>query len=318
MKRGCWPALVAVLLAGISLCMLGLAVWSAGGQEAALLMRAKMARGERAADLYREVIALRGPDARVYLWMGSALADADRDEQAIEAWEQSAEADPDAVEPLLQIAELCLENEAYEDAEDAAMRAIDRDADSWRSHYVAGLIAAERDDHAVATQRLEQALEMGGPKNRICYPLGQAFEALGDDDAALAAYESGAGSCDSRCRQRLRELRGEDITDVRPDDEVQERYEREDDYEEVEMEPAAGALFAVMFLFYFGFFGIMMIVTWGGWIAAALAIYDCARRDFPSATTRAAWCLLLFVAHFLGAIIYYFVVYRPDTPPRVA
>jgi tetratricopeptide (TPR) repeat protein len=312
MKRGCWLALLAVLLAFLSLGVLGMAMWAAGGQEAALLMRAKMANGERAADLYRELIAVRGPDPELYLWMGQALADANQDPQAIDAWEQAAEIDPDAFEPLLEIAELSLENEAYEDAEDAAMRAIDRAPDSWRPRHIAGLVAAERDDHLTATQHLEEALELGGPKNRICYPLGKAYEALGDDDAALAAYESGADSCDSRCKERLRELRG-DVSEAPPEPEV-ERYEGE----EVEMEPAAGAMVAMMFLFYFGFFGAMMIVTWGGWIAAALAIYDCAQRDFESASTRAAWCLLLFVAHFIGAIIYYFVVYRPNTPPRVA
>ncbi|MBD3292517.1 MAG: hypothetical protein GF393_06305, partial [Armatimonadia bacterium] len=202
-------------------------------------------------------------------------------------------------------------------AEDAALRVIDRAPEWWEGHYSAGLVAAERQDHLVATQRLERAIQLDGPENRICYPLGEAYEALGDDDAALAAYESGADSCDSRCKQRLRELRGEGVAEAPPEAGVEEQYEREEQYGEDDMEPAAGAMVAVMFLFYFGFFGIMMIVTWGGWIAAALAIYDCSRRDFPCGSTRGAWCLLLFATQILGAIIYYFVVYRPDTPARV-
>ncbi|MGC9317865.1 MAG: hypothetical protein ACP5KN_07520 [Armatimonadota bacterium] len=29
------------------------------------------------------------------------------------------------------------------------------------------------------------------------------------------------------------------------------------------------------------------------------------------------WCVLLFVVHWIGAIIYYFAIYRPDDPPRI-
>ena len=58
MKKGCWIALVALLLALASVAALGAVIWSAGGQETALLMRAKLARGEQAADLYRELVAL--------------------------------------------------------------------------------------------------------------------------------------------------------------------------------------------------------------------------------------------------------------------
>lgn len=326
MKRGCWLTVIALLLALASVALIGLVARASGGAQAWLMLRAELASGQAAADLYRELIGLRGPDYELYMRLGESLADAGEDEQAIEAWEMAAQSDPTAVKPFLKIAKLSLDRGDNETAESGVQRALDRDPESWRAHHLGGLAAAERGEHTLAVVRLERALELGAPENRVCYPLGRAWEELGDMDAAVEAYDRGAGSCDSRCKERLRELRAEGVVDEAPETgeeaEVAPRYEdteQDYEYEESDMEPMAGAALAMaMMVLYVGFFGVIMIVTWGAWLAAALAIYDCSQRDFPNATTRAAWCLLLFVAHFIGAVVYYFVIYRPDTPPRIA
>ena len=249
--------------------------------------------------------------------MGEALADADRHAQAIAAWEQAAQLDQDAVQPLLRIAEISLDDEDLRAAEDAVQRALERDPDSWRAHSVGGMAAMQREDYARAVELLDEALDLGGPENQVCYPLGQAWEELGDTDAAIDAYERGGESCDGRCRKRLRELRGEAPTPAEAGAPAVER-DAYSEREENDMEPFAGVLFGFFFLVYFGFIALIIAVSWGGYIAAALAIYDCSQRDFPSPQTRAAWCLLLFIGQVLGAIIYYFAVYRPDTPRRIA
>lgn len=73
--------------------------------------------------------------------------------------------------------------------------------------------------------------------------------------------------------------------------------------------------FMVWFVLYFGF--IMFIVVFGmvAMVAMLLAIYDCARRDFPDPNTRALWCLVIVLTRWIGALIYYVLVYRKGEPP---
>lgn len=73
--------------------------------------------------------------------------------------------------------------------------------------------------------------------------------------------------------------------------------------------------FLVWFVFYFGF--VMSIVVFGmaAMVAMLLAIYDCARRDFPDPNTRALWCIVIVLTRWIGALIYYLMVYRKGEPP---
>lgn len=71
----------------------------------------------------------------------------------------------------------------------------------------------------------------------------------------------------------------------------------------------------VWFALYFGFVMFMMLFSMATVIATVLAIYDCAKRDFPDPNTRALWCILIVLTRWLGALIYYITVYRADDPP---
>ncbi len=82
------------------------------------------------------------------------------------------------------------------------------------------------------------------------------------------------------------------------------------------MEDAGGAIFALaFFVFYFLFIGTMVLVSLGSWVVTILAVLDCARRDFPDPNTRALWCVLIVVTKWIGALVYYIVVYRTNDPP---
>lgn len=82
------------------------------------------------------------------------------------------------------------------------------------------------------------------------------------------------------------------------------------------MSDAMGAIFGVVFVvLYFGFIMGMVALTWAGMLVTALAIWDCARRDFADPSSRALWCLLIFLTHWIGAVAYYIVIYRTDDPP---
>lgn len=76
-----------------------------------------------------------------------------------------------------------------------------------------------------------------------------------------------------------------------------------------------GAFFVVfmlgMMLFYLGVFAAAMIA----WVLSVLALWDCARRDFPDPNSRAGWCILIMLTHWMGALVYYVVIYRADDPP---
>jgi hypothetical protein len=85
------------------------------------------------------------------------------------------------------------------------------------------------------------------------------------------------------------------------------------------MSEALGVIFGVVFVvMYFGFIMAMVGLTWAGVVVTALAIWDCARRDFADPGSRALWCVLIFLTHWLGALIYYIVIYRTDDPPLQA
>ncbi len=85
------------------------------------------------------------------------------------------------------------------------------------------------------------------------------------------------------------------------------------------MEETAGAIIGLVFVaFYFLFIGTMVLMTIGSLVVTILAVWDCARRDFPDPNTRALWCVLMVMTKWLGALVYYIVVYRTNNPPAPA
>ena len=82
------------------------------------------------------------------------------------------------------------------------------------------------------------------------------------------------------------------------------------------MEETAGVAVAfAFFAFYFLFIGTAVLFGLASWVVTILAVWDCARRDFPDPGTRALWCVLIVMTRWLGALIYYIVVYRANDPP---
>jgi hypothetical protein len=78
---------------------------------------------------------------------------------------------------------------------------------------------------------------------------------------------------------------------------------------------AIAGMVSVFVAFYLVIILFAVIVGLGGLLLSCLAIYDCARRDFPDPNTRAMWCLLIALLRLIGAIVYYFVIYRKNDPP---
>ncbi|MCD6361967.1 MAG: PLDc N-terminal domain-containing protein [Armatimonadetes bacterium] len=70
----------------------------------------------------------------------------------------------------------------------------------------------------------------------------------------------------------------------------------------------------VWFVLYFGFLAFIIAFSMASLVATILAVYDCARREFPDPNTRALWCILILLTRWIGALIYYLVVYRQAGP----
>ena len=81
--------------------------------------------------------------------------------------------------------------------------------------------------------------------------------------------------------------------------------------------PAAAAFgfIGVFFMMYFVIICFAMVFGLGNVAVKLLAIYDCARRDFDDPNTRALWCIVLALVGWIGALVYYIIIYRKNDPP---
>lgn len=316
MKRGWKIALgcLGVCIVALVLALWGL--WAALGRGAVVYralgdMEMSAGNGKRAAAYYERALKRRPNDPTLHLKRGDALAEAGKKAAAIKEYQQAAKLDPESTDALVAEARLHRNAEDFEAAQTALEQAKERDPSSHLLHLELGRMLMAQYQHEEAIGELEQALDLGAEPRHVCFELGQACEKTEQREAALKAYRRGARDRDSRCRERLAEL-GE----PRKEEHVTEapysvRSERKDETME-----AAGAVFMLVFMVaYIGFIGLMMLFTFASWVAAALAIWDCSRRDFPYPNTRAVWCVLIFMTRWLGALIYYIVVYRTNDPP---
>lgn len=66
------------------------------------------------------------------------------------------------------------------------------------------------------------------------------------------------------------------------------------------------------------FSGFFIIIIWVIIISILLFIFwifmivDCAQREFKNPNDKVLWILIIVLVHWIGAIIYYFVVKRQD------
>lgn len=69
-------------------------------------------------------------------------------------------------------------------------------------------------------------------------------------------------------------------------------------------------LLGLIWLFWIILFGLLI----GLFIFWIMMIVDVAQRKFPEQNQQLIWILVVVLASYIGAIIYYFVVKRKDTP----
>lgn len=71
-----------------------------------------------------------------------------------------------------------------------------------------------------------------------------------------------------------------------------------------------GLLEAFFTIGIFGMFFVfgMMVLSFIAFIFWILMLVDCVKRKFKDDTEKIIWILVIFFAHIVGALIYYFVV----------
>ncbi|VVC03894.1 Uncharacterised protein [Candidatus Bilamarchaeum dharawalense] len=82
---------------------------------------------------------------------------------------------------------------------------------------------------------------------------------------------------------------------------------------------AAAGLMGIMA----GFYGVMMLIYCVVFLLALLffvfwiwmLIDALTRKDFATDNEKLLWCLVVFLGHWLGAALYFFIVKNKKTPP---
>ncbi len=321
MSRGWKVTLIivgVVVIAVSALAFYGLWVWqvrNAGWDS--MSARGAMSQGEheRAAELYARAIARRPDSAGLHMARAHALLKADNLAGALQEYRTAADLEPGGTRALMQIAYLEIDAGRPAEAEAAARQAMARSDDAYKPVLALGLALASQDRHTEALEQYEVALDRDAPVSYLTYNMGQSHEALGDMDAAIEDYRIGADNCDQKSRARLRELEAETTDGTALDMGGIEGDNRH------ESDGPGEWFFGLFMIAYFGFILLYMVLWTAGWVACAYFLWDCAQRAFDQPSTRGAWCILLFIGHLtglhaLGAIVYYFAVYRQNRPRR--
>ena len=306
MKKGCWAALAVVAVLLLLVALAGWGVWRATGRGLAIhrslgefFLEIELPRA--AAKSYRKALDISPDDPRLHVQLAVALAERGQVAEALDHLDEAKDLDPASPAPHLAEGRLSHEEGAIAEAEAAYERAAAVAPDDPYVHLEAGVFLAQEGDWDRASEALERAVELTRDLQAPYEWLGHVRERQGDVEGAIPAYEAGANRGSAYCRQRLAALGQHTVSSA----------------------PASSSHSEQPPAFVFGFFGIFMVFYvamilffLAMWVASVVAIYDCARRDFDDPATRALWCILLVLVHWIGAIIYYFVVYRKNDPPR--
>ena len=320
MSRG-WKIAIAVIAVLIVVC--GLAMWGVwavvvrGGMWDSTQASWAESEGDwdKAARHYERAVAAKPNAADLHRRYARALSKSGQGAEAMAQYEEAAQLDQKDVRALVSLARLQRDADEPEKAEKTLRSALERQADSALVATELGRLLAAQERWHEAAQLLAQARREGGNARRVAYDLGRSYEALDQRQEAITAYEWGADHCSQQCKRRMAELRGT----TTGEGEQAEREEEDESYvRETEAAPdaAMGAFMAGFMAIYFGFILFMMAGTLLSWIVSALAIWDCAKREFDHGSTRGAWCLLIFLTRWIGALVYFVAVYRPAAAER--
>ena len=139
---------------------------------------------DAAAACYHNASELSPRDARWPHLLGRALQQAGRLPQAVEAYRRALELAPSDLPALVYLAEVRTHQGRPEEAVEHYRAAVALDSDSPAALAGLGQAALDAGDAEEAVARLEAALAAQPAANRLHYPLGLAYRALGNEEKA--------------------------------------------------------------------------------------------------------------------------------------
>ncbi|MCP3685666.1 MAG: hypothetical protein GY861_23705 [bacterium] len=76
---------------------------------------------------------------------------------------------------------------------------------------------------------------------------------------------------------------------------------------------AAAGVVAILFILFYIFIILLWCVFFFGGIALWIwMLIDCIQRDFKKSDDKILWVLVIALVQVLGAVIYYFVIKKPN------
>ena len=157
---------------------------------------------DSAAASYANAARLDPQDPRWPHLLGRARQDAGELDAAVEAYQRALELTPDDVPALIYLAEIRILQGDADAAQGLYRRALALEPTASAALAGLGQAALEADQPARAVELLEAALEANPAADRLHHPLGLAYRALGDDDAARRHLEA-AGTVGIRTEDPL-------------------------------------------------------------------------------------------------------------------
>ena len=77
---------------------------------------------------------------------------------------------------------------------------------------------------------------------------------------------------------------------------------------------AAGVFFSILFfLVVFLIIAVFSLISIGGTILWIFMLIDCAKREFKNSNDKLLWILIIVLAGFIGAVVYYFAVKKKNS-----
>jgi len=159
---------------------------------------------------YRRALALAPGDVRWNYLLGRLLQenyeDPDAPERALAALRKARQLDPDNPYVLSSLATVLLDTSALEEAESVLDRALRVAPDEAVILALRGRLAVARDAPDEAIRFYRRALEVQPSADRLHYPLGMAYRALGDMDRARVHLNRSGRNSPSMSNPLLQEL----------------------------------------------------------------------------------------------------------------
>jgi tetratricopeptide (TPR) repeat protein len=334
MSRG-WKIALFCLVLLLVLGLVGVwAVWAATGRGAPVYsMIAWMCEDSNshpaAAQWYRRAVRAKPKDADLRHKLGDALWQSGDARAALQEYEEASRLKPTWSWPLIGKASAHIYLDELGEAQQAVDKALELSPKDARAHQALGRLRAAQEQPNEAIDALEKAVDLDPGLVEAYAELGQVLEEQGQTDRAIEVYEKGAQRWDPTCRDRLVALgrtppaggpvppaatSGSGASGGPPASPGGPSGTGATGSGSGAPPPAFLGVMGGFFIMYFMFIGLIVAGGMVSLVVTLLAIYDCARRDFPDPTTRAMWCLLIAFTKWIGALIYYFLVYRKDDP----